>query len=224
MKFFSTLFSLFSSLLNKGERGIKKQFGIDLYKASFEDMKLKHRELNEDLLDMQTEFDFNTNQKKELQDSLLKLEKELKAAKKEKNSILFSKLAIEYQSYKKKIESLESLLSTIAQSKNKIENYLKNLEIAIKEREVKLNELEFKNKATKSMESIQDIVGSIGEKINFSEFKEIEDNINKGFIKENIRSDLMSSGEFDKPQSYIEIEDMDKFFKENGIKEEKNSK
>lgn len=223
-KFFATIWSLIVAMFSKADTAIKKEYGLDLYKASFEEMRLKHKELNEDLIDIQTEEDFTKSELENLKKNKEDLKKKIIEAKKAKDNVLFTKLAIEFKSIEKKIESSESFIKTIMASREKITNYISNLEIAIKEKEVKLNELTFKNKTSKSMESIQGIIENIGENVNFSDFKEIEDNINKDFIKQNIKSEILDGGEFSKPMSFVEVEDMDAFLLENGITESKETK
>lgn len=180
--------------------------------------------MNEDLIDIQTEEDFTKSELENLKKNKEELKKKIIEAKKDKDNVLFTKLAIEFKSIEKKIESSELFIKTIMASREKITNYISNLEIAIKEKEVKLNELTFKNKTSKSMESIQGIIENIGENVNFSDFKEIEDNINKDFIKQNIKSEILDGGEFSKPMSFVEVEDMDAFLLENGITESKGTK
>ena len=93
INFIKTLFKAILSFVSKGEGAVKKEFGIDIYKASVQELKNKHKEINEDLIDIETEEAFSVQQLETLRDSLPNLKKEIQKARKEKDKVKFSKLA-----------------------------------------------------------------------------------------------------------------------------------
>ena len=223
--FIKTLFKAILSFVSKGEGAVKKEFGIDIYKASVQELKNKHKEINEDLIDIETEEAFSVKQLETLRDSLPNLKKEIQKARKEKDKVKFSKLALELSSLTKKIKAVEDMLVTIRQSKEKVQNYAKSIEIAMKEKEIKLDELEFKDNATKSMQSIQTVISNIGYVDGISEMKDIEDSINKEFIRANIKTDVLdrNATSLDSIASFDTEEEMDAFLKEIGVEETKST-